>query len=395
LDAFQPITALLMKICVFVSDHGFGHAARSCHIIRELLKVEGVQIVVISGVPRFLFEEFSECINFSHIKRRVDVGVVQDTSISINIVETYNSLVEFWDEFDDCVNDITEELSKLCIDGVIFDITPIGPRIASKLSVPSIAISNFSWDWIYGAFMKEDPRFGDIIAKISQNYMLTTIFLQYPYGAPLDSFSKSKIEQVGWISAISKLQRDQIRTFLGWNDDKYLLFTFGGHSFEELFRATDDWKVPEGYKVIIYHATIQAQLKVPNVFSMNRESSLPLQYIDLIEGSDVIVIKPGFGTVSECIVNRKKVLYTKRGNFIEQDLLIQALEENTTCSQVDSEEILQCRPSFFEKASKLLSSPISHKVHRSSEVEIAKTIMDHLTSPFSTTRFLNANIKTK
>ena len=42
-----------------------------------------------------------------------------------------------------------------------------------------------------------------------------------------------------------------------------------------------------------------------------------LRYEDLVAASDVVVTKPGYGIISECIANGAAVLYTSRGHFIE------------------------------------------------------------------------------
>ena len=40
-----------------------------------------------------------------------------------------------------------------------------------------------------------------------------------------------------------------------------------------------------------------------------------LRYEDLVAASDVVVTKPGYGIISECIANQTAMLYTSRGHF--------------------------------------------------------------------------------
>jgi UDP-N-acetylglucosamine:LPS N-acetylglucosamine transferase len=40
---------------------------------------------------------------------------------------------------------------------------------------------------------------------------------------------------------------------------------------------------------------------------------------------DVVVTKPGYGVVADCLANRVSMLYTDRGPFREYDILAQAL----------------------------------------------------------------------
>jgi L-arabinokinase len=47
-----------------------------------------------------------------------------------------------------------------------------------------------------------------------------------------------------------------------------------------------------------------------------------IRYEDLVAAADVVVSKPGYGIVSECIANQTALLYTSRGIFAENDVLV-------------------------------------------------------------------------
>ncbi len=53
-----------------------------------------------------------------------------------------------------------------------------------------------------------------------------------------------------------------------------------------------------------------------------REPPAGLLYQDLVAAADVVVSKPGYGIVSECVANGTALLYTSRGRFIEYDLFV-------------------------------------------------------------------------
>ena len=55
------------------------------------------------------------------------------------------------------------------------------------------------------------------------------------------------------------------------------------------------------------------------------------RYEDLVAAADVVVTKPGFGIIAECIAARTPMLYTSRGDFREYDLLVREMPKNLRC----------------------------------------------------------------
>ena len=49
------------------------------------------------------------------------------------------------------------------------------------------------------------------------------------------------------------------------------------------------------------------------------------RYEDLVRAVDVVVTKPGYGIIAECLANDTALLYTSRGHFIEYDVLVAAM----------------------------------------------------------------------
>ena len=47
-----------------------------------------------------------------------------------------------------------------------------------------------------------------------------------------------------------------------------------------------------------------------------------LRYEDLVHAVDVVVTKPGYGIVAECLANGTAMLYTSRGRFREYDVMV-------------------------------------------------------------------------
>jgi methyl coenzyme M reductase subunit C-like uncharacterized protein (methanogenesis marker protein 7) len=54
---------------------------------------------------------------------------------------------------------------------------------------------------------------------------------------------------------------------------------------------------------------------------------------------DLVVSKPGFGIVSDCIANQKPILYTDRDNFAEYPILVEGIERHLAHAFVPSDQL--------------------------------------------------------
>jgi L-arabinokinase len=68
-----------------------------------------------------------------------------------------------------------------------------------------------------------------------------------------------------------------------------------------------------------------------------------LRYEDLVAACDVVVTKPGYGIISECIANGTALVYTSRGRFVEYDVLVREMPQYLRCAYLDQESLLAGR----------------------------------------------------
>ena len=71
------------------------------------------------------------------------------------------------------------------------------------------------------------------------------------------------------------------------------------------------------------------------VLAPEREAPAGLTYPDLVAAADVVVSKPGYGIVSECIANGTPLLYTSRGRFVEYDVFVAGMPRVLRCRYLD------------------------------------------------------------
>jgi L-arabinokinase len=68
-----------------------------------------------------------------------------------------------------------------------------------------------------------------------------------------------------------------------------------------------------------------------------------LAYLDLIGAADVVVTKPGYGIVSDCIGARARIVYTDRGDFPEYPVMVAEMPRYVPAVHVSNDDLHEGR----------------------------------------------------
>jgi len=318
-------------IVFYVSGHGFGHAVRAAEVMRAILdRSPGTRIHVRSGAPRWLFPE-DDRVSASRV--HLDVGVVQENSLTLDPAATLARMEAILGEGDAILAREAAVLRDLGCRIVVGDIPPLAFPAAARAAVPSVAIANFSWDWIYRAYLPAAPAFGPIIEKMAAQYGTATLLLRLPFHGDLSAFPRHR--DIPLIARRASLPRAEQRRRLGLDASPVALLSFGGFGLYELpvgrmARENPAWRFlvpwrPEG--------DLPGNVRC---FDGRR-----LRHEDLVAAADVVVTKPGYGIVAECLANGARVLYTSRGDFPEYPILVEALERHARARYISPDALLE------------------------------------------------------
>jgi hypothetical protein len=324
-------TEAMAHIAAYITGHGFGHATRMAAVVGALIeRVPDLQITIISGAPEWLFR-LNLAAPFVYRSHALDVGVVQEDSIRLDpkaTLEAYEGLLE---REAARVEEEAAFLRRARVDLVVADIPPAAFSIARRVGIPGIGIANFSWDWIYGPYVRELPSYAPVLAAIRSAYGEADLFLRLPFHGPCDAFPV--VRDVPLVARRARRVREDVRRRLGLSPTRAaVLLSFGG--FE--IRGIDFAQVEEmeDYQFV---TTQPLPHPVRNVRMVAMDG---LHYEDIVAQADAVITKPGYGIVSECLVNRVPVLYTPRGNFAEYDSLVRGLERFGVSRLIANEELL-------------------------------------------------------
>jgi UDP:flavonoid glycosyltransferase YjiC (YdhE family) len=324
-----------MIVALAVSGHGFGHAVRSAEVARTLLE-RGVRVKIRTEAPAWLFPAQAEWLPSP--RWPLDVGVAQHDGLELDIDETRRKWQSFAGDFDARAAAEARLLLDHGVDVVLGDIPPLAFAAASQAGIPSAALGNFGWDWIYAAW----PDFESIVDKIQAGYRQADLLFRLPlHSTESDAFPAfDMVEDVPFIARHAARPRREVRAEIGLPDEaRVVLLSFGGFNASGLdVRALGEWT---DYVFILTPplSTTAGELP-PNAIRLAKS---PGDYVSLLSACDAVITKPGYGIVADCLANHVAMVFTDRGPFREYDVLAQALPSLGRARHAPREDVLAGR----------------------------------------------------
>ena len=268
-------------------------------------------------------------------RAETDTGLTQRDSLTIDEEASARRAAHFYATFDRRAADEAEWLRSSAVDLVVGDIPPLAFAAAARAGIPSVALGNFTWDWIYSVYPAFDALAPDVVPIIRDAYAHAAHALRLPlHGGfePMDTV----IVDIPFIARKSTRDRAETRRAVGADSGRRVVLpSFGAYGaalpYDSLRRegrlsVLDPTRVPDGFR-----------------------------YQDLVAAADVVVTKPGYGIVSECAANDTPLLYTSRGRFVEYDVFVAQMPRILRCRYISQEDLLAGR--WADAVDALLAQP--------------------------------------
>lgn len=305
------------KIAYYITAHGYGHGTRSCDIINAVLTAApDVPVIVKTDLPSgFLSHRLPDTIDVRN--GAFDVGLVQKDSIQVDLGASLDAVEKLYIREDVLIAQEADFITKENVGVVVSDIPAIPLAAAQRSGIPGIATSNFGWDWIYEDFVRTDPRWQTYVDKFRTVYQQTDLLLRQPFAEPMTSFP-NQID-LPLLASSGTERRSDIAAATGADREmKWVLLSFTSlnlhpGALENLDRLTDCELF--GVEPLTWPGSC--------VRTIARSTAL---FEDIMASMDVVVTKPGFGIVSECIANNKPIIYSERKNFREYAILVENIQ---------------------------------------------------------------------
>ena len=325
-------------VAFYISGHGFGHASRQIEIVNALgRRRPDVAIVLRTAVAPWLIER-TVAVPFEVDNRPCDTGIVQIDALRLDAAATIAQADAFYATLDARAEDEAAWLRARGVRLVVADAPPLGCAAAARAGVPSVVVSNFTWDWIYAEYGEHLDSAPALIPTIQAAYRLADAAWRLPMHGGFETFTASgpaatqprTLIDVPFVARHATHSPAETRARLGLpapDDERRLaLPSFGGYGVAIDLDALDldgSWHVVRVPDATIYDAG--------------------LRYEDLVRAVDVVVTKPGYGIIAECLANDTAIVYTPRGRFVEYEVLVREMPRYLRCSYLGTDALVSGR----------------------------------------------------
>ena len=269
--------------------------------------------------PQWLFD-LAKLRGVTYEQCETDVGMTQTDSLTLDVDETARRAAEFYGGFERRADTEAALLRSMGATIVLGDIPPLAHAAAVRAGLPSIAIGNFTWDWIYEGYSTFERDAPGVLQTIRDAYSHATRALRLPMHGGFAPMMKVTTD-IPLIARRAALGREETRRIMQIADDRpFVLASFGGYGLDVPF---EDIATRERLTVL------SPAMALPP----------PLHYQDLVAAADVVVSKPGYGIISECVANETPLLYTSRGHFVEYDVFVAEMPRVLRCRFMPQEDL--------------------------------------------------------
>ena len=300
-----------------ISGHGFGHAAQVVPVLNALRDlVPGVTAILRTTVPASFFHD-RLTIPWELSPAQQDIGCIQDGPLKIDIDATWIAHQRFHQTWDARLSNEVSAISAASPALVIADIPYLAIEAGSRAHIPTIALASLTWDLVLKEYCHaSDHAQPQLIDRIRESYAHADRALRITPAPKIDAFSN--MIDIGPIATPAAPERHRLASALNLvPNEKTVLVGFGGIALTSL--PLEQMEQLHHYRFLIDSPV------PPGFFRIHSIETLPLSFKTLLASVDVIMTKPGYGTLVEAVALQQPVVYVRRYNFADEQPLVDYL----------------------------------------------------------------------
>ncbi len=300
-----------------ISGHGFGHAAQVVPVLNALhLLVPDLRVLLRTTVPPSFFKDrLVPPWEVDPVQQ--DIGCVQNGPLRIDVEATWLAHHRFHDSWEERLQ-MEVKAMKVAKPNIVLADTPYLALAAGKAAtIPTIALASFTWDLVLSEYIAPssvDSR--ATLQLIRRAYAEADLALRITPAPKMELFQR--MITIGPIAEPASSAREQLADFLRLAPgERTVLVGFGGIPLDSLpFHRLESLT---GYR-FIFDGSIP-----PESRKFVAATSLPFSFKTLMASVDVIMTKPGYGTLVEAVALQTPMIYVRRYNFADEQSLVDYL----------------------------------------------------------------------
>ncbi|GFN29854.1 glycosyltransferase [Paenibacillus xylaniclasticus] len=322
-------------VAYYVSDYGYGHAARSIAVIRAWLQSAATpyRIVVCSSerilsFMRSSLQEHSESVCYRRCASELGY-VLHAGSIEPDFAAFRKKYKAYVQALPMEVRREADFLHNSQVELVVSDISPIALLAAQQAQIRSAGVSNFTW---YTAYRSMLDRLS--LQPLNEAYAAMDYYIRLAGAKEPDWGRLGSMESGFYCRKPDWNEVSAIRETINPGGKKMLVYFAIGMSID--VHQLGQMKLWENEA---YHFIVSSNMKV----SHKNVTAIPASYTEsqnYVAASELVITKPGWSTVSEAVVLHKPLVLVQRGAMREDSNTIRALQNNHPFHLIDWEQLM-------------------------------------------------------
>jgi hypothetical protein len=296
--------------------------------------VPGLTAILRTTVPASFFEN-RLTIPWEHSPVQQDIGCIQDGPLTIDIDATWAAHQRFHETWEARVPCEVTAMQAASPSLVIADTPYLAIEAGSRAQIPTIALANLTWDLVLKEYCRAtDVAQSQLIERIRDSYAKADMALRIIPAPNINAFSK--MIDIGPIASPASPERDRLASALDLApNEKTVLVGFGGIPLPS---------IPLEYMERLYPYRFLFDGPIPPGYSrIHSIKTLPFSFNTLLASVDVIMTKPGYGTIVAAVALQQPVVYVRRYNFVDEQPLVDYLHRYGRGIELSLDDFMQGR----------------------------------------------------
>lgn len=198
-----------------------------------------------------------------------------------------------------------------------------------RAGIPCVVLANLIWSEVLNALDASASEHETLLDSIRRSYGEADMGLRMAPGLALSDIPK--VSDVGPIAEPAQPQRNQLRSCLRIPPSELVVLVgFGGIPLHTL--PWDAMEHMRGYHFLVDGHPPRTSSRVHSL------SAVPFSFKTALASVDVVMTKPGYGTIVEAVALGLPVVYVRRYNFADEAPLVEFLHHHGTGQELSRDD---------------------------------------------------------
>jgi hypothetical protein len=310
---------------VDISSHGFGHLAQTGPVIEALAaRQPALQLTVRSGLPEAQLR-LRIAHPFDYIGGASDEAFLMHDAVHIDHAASAAAYRTAHADWSARVEREAALLAGLAVDAVLANISCLPLAGARRAGIPAIALCSLNWADQFAHLFAGEAWAEKIHSELLAAYTGADVFLRCTPAMPMPELPNTRA--VAPLARVGRYCRAEIDAAMGTTGVRLVLVVMGGIGYTLPIAR---WPQVPGLRWLVRDEADAGRADI------SAYADRGFHFSDLLASVDAVVTKPGYGMFVESAAAGTPVLYVRREDWPEQEVLIDWLRREAVAAEISA-----------------------------------------------------------